>query len=202
MSQTNIAGSGTSSNFGGTYNGVAWINPGNITSSDNVYTTASLSFTNTLSEALVAKNFGFDIAGFGTIDGIIASFERKASIDNYIKDDDVFLIKNGSIYGNNKSAGAFWSSSEGTVSFGSPSDLWGGTFSPGDINSSEFGVMINAQYQNAYNTTAIAYVDKIEITVYYSEPSIYFGTTKIKKIFSENVEITKLNFGSLTFPYS
>ena len=202
MSQTNIAGSGISSTLGGTYNGVAWSNPGNIISSNNVYATASLSFTNTLSQALLAQDFGFDISGLATINGIIASFERKASADNYIKDDDIYLIKNGSIYGNNKSIGAFWSSSEGTVSFGSPSDLWGGTFLAEDINNSQFGVMINAEYQNAYNTTALGYVDKVEITIYYSEPSIYFGTTRIKRIFSQNTEITNLNFGSLLLPSS
>ena len=55
---------------------VAWTNPGNIYTSDNVYATAALG-NNIVSNYLVASGFNFAIPAGSTINGIAVSVERK-----------------------------------------------------------------------------------------------------------------------------
>lgn len=58
-------------------------------------------------------------------------------------DYDVRLIKNGVPVGNNKSTLAAWGS---TVNYGGANDLWGITWTPAEINTSNFGARIGAAY--------------------------------------------------------
>ncbi len=55
------------------------------------------------------------------------------------------LIKGGVISGTDKSTGATIPTTLTTVNYGSASDLWGLTFTPTDINSSNFGVVFASQ---------------------------------------------------------
>jgi hypothetical protein len=192
------AGAGASSTLSNVFTGTAWTGTGNIVSSNNVYATVNLDGTNTSSQSLLATNFGFDfnINGLATINGIVVSFERKASLASRIKDNAIYLLKNGAHHGNNKSAGAYWSTTEGTVSFGSPSDLWGSSLLPEDIRADNFGVMIQVAYQNAYSNTTTAYIDHVKITVHYTAPAIYYGTTPVGRIFIGSTEVRKVAYGS------
>ena len=188
------AGSGATGTIGG-FSGVAWSNPGNITSSDNSYATVILSDTNTTSQALQATNFGFNVPLHSTIDGVLCTFERKASAADAIRDSHVYLIYNNFTEGDNKiSAPDYWLTTEGDVTFGSPSDSWGAGLSAEKINSSSFGVLIDAQYYSAYSGTETAYVDRVYITVYYTVNflckfggnsifSIKYGTTSVGKVY-------------------
>lgn len=196
-SQTFIAGSGVNNNSGGV---VAWSGPSNITASNNTYATAALTSSSTTSQYLYAQDFGFEINGMAIIEGIIVSIERKASLASAIKDSQIYLLKAGTYHGNNKSVGAYWSTTEGSDTFGSPTDLWGSSLLPEDVRSSSFGVMIQAQYENAYLTPATAYVDSVEMTIYYTEPTVYYGTTEVKRIFRGTAEIRNLAKGSTELP--
>lgn len=195
MASTNqSAGSGATGSIGG-FSGQAWSNPGNITASDNSYASVALSNLNTASATLQATNFGFNLPLHSTVDGIICTFERKASANNVIRENHVYLIHNGSLLGNNKiAAPAYWSTVEGDVSYGSPADKWGATLNSTIINSSSFGVLIDAQYYSAYAGTETAYVDLVYITVYYTLnflcgwggntiSAIKYGTTSVAKVY-------------------
>ena len=195
MSSTNQnAGSGATGTISG-FSGVAWSNPGNITASDDSYATVVLSDTNTTSESLEATNFGFNLPLHSTVDGIICTFERKASAADTIRENHVYLIHNNSLLGDNKiTAPAYWSTTEGDVSYGSPSDQWGATLNSTLINDSSFGVLIDAQYYSAYSGTETAYVDRVYITVYYTLnfmcgwgsntiSAIKYGTTSVAKVY-------------------
>ena len=200
-SSAKSAGTGESSSLLGAFTGTAWTNPGNITSSNNAYATVVLNGTSaTTSEVLLATNFGFEITGMGTILGIVASFERKASLSDHIKDGAIYLIKNGNYHGNNKSLGSYWTTTEGVVSFGSPTDLWGSSLLPEDVRATNFGVMIQCTYQNAYFTAATASVDHIEMTIHYEEPAVYYGGTRVKRIFRGTAEVRKASYGSTILP--
>lgn len=191
---TENAGSGATGTISG-FSGVAWSNPGNITASDNSYATALLSNTNTSSASLEATNFGFNVPLHSTIDGVLCTFERKASTASTIRDNHTHLIHNGSTISTNFiGAPLFWSTTEGDVTFGSPTDTWGATLTSNIVNSSSFGVLIDAQYYSAYAGTATAYVDRVYITVYYTLnfmckwgsstiSSIKYGTTSVAKIY-------------------
>lgn len=196
-SQTFIAGAGTNNTSGGV---VAWSNPGNITASNNTYATSALTSSSTTSQYLYAQDFGFEINGMAILEGIIVSIEKKASLSSAIKDAQIYLLKNGSYHGDNKAIGTPWSTTEGSVSYGSPTDLWGSSLLPEDIRDSNFGVLVQAQYENAYLTPATAYIDSIEITIYYTEPTIYYGGTQVKRIFRGTAEIRNLAKGSSELP--
>lgn len=196
-SQTFIAGSGTNNTSGGV---VAWSNPGNIVASNNTYATAALTSSSTTSQYLYAQDFGFEINGMAILEGIIVSIEKKASLANAIKDSQVYLLKSGVYHGDNKAIGSTWSATEGSITYGSPTDLWGSSLLPEDIRDSTFGVFIQAQYENPYLTPATASIDAIEMTIYYTQPTVYYGTTEIKRIFRGEAEIRNLAKGSLELP--
>lgn len=190
------AGSGATGTIGG-FTGQAWTSPGSITASDNAYASVTLSSSVLTSQTLQATNFSFGIPPYSVVNGIVVGFERKASTLNTIRDNHIYLIKNGSLLGNNKvAAPAYWSTTEGVVSFGGPADKWGATLTASDINDSTFGVLIDAQWYSAYGAAETAYVDSIEMTVYYDGfacgwtgngatgvSSVYYGTTLITQIY-------------------
>ena len=167
------AGTGASaSNPNVSGGGVAWVNPGNILTSNNVYATISLNGTTTPeSQYLKATNFGFNIPAGSTINGVSCTFERNTGYTNGTQDTEVYLLKSGVISGTNRSAGAYWPTSEELKTFGSPTDLWGTTLSVSDINNTNFGVVLACQYGDVYGgSTVIGSVDSVQITVYYTEP--------------------------------
>lgn len=195
-STTKYAGSGVTGSIS-SFTGEAWTSPGNITSSDNSYTSVVLGSTKLTSETLQATNFAFALSPFSTINGIVVGFERKASTLNTIRDNHIYLIKSGSLLGNNKvGAPDYWSTTEGVVSFGSPTDLWGATLGASDINDSTFGVMIDAQWYSAYSNDETAYVDSIEMTVYYDSYVCGWGGTSIKDIYWGSTKITNIYHGT------
>ena len=207
MSQSNYAGTGATGAIGGIgTGGVAWSNPGNITSSDNSYATASLSNTATSAQALVATNFGFDLPLHSTINGVVATFERKASAADTIRDSHIYLVHNSGLISYNKiAAPAYWSTTEGDVSFGGPADTWGATLNHAIVTDSSFGVLTDAIWQNVYSGTETAYVDSILITLYYTTNflcgwtgpgggangigKIYYGSTKVTRVYRGSTRV-------------
>jgi hypothetical protein len=148
--------------------GAAWTNPGNITTTGSPYATASLSYRAT-SQYLEGTNYGFSIPTNATIVGIQVTINRKSSSNSSgysINDVTVSLIKAGTITGDNKATTADWPTSFETASYGSESDLWGTTWTPADINASNFGVALSAHDQSYGSRTA--YVDYMQISVTYT----------------------------------
>lgn len=148
---------------------IAWTNPGNSISSDNADATASLN-TGDVTNYLKSLNHGFSIPTGATIDGIVVEFERAVSSPNRATDSAIRIVKGGVIGSTNRSAGAGWPGSDTYASFGGASDLWGETWTPADINASDFGVVLSATCPGDGGGTPVAQVDHIRITVYYSEP--------------------------------
>ena len=145
--------------------GIAWTNPANIASSNDVYATCTP--TTGQSDYLRATNFGFAVAGSPTVLGIVVEVEVAYSGGNSSTIERLLctLIKTGSPHGSsflNLATGA--TLAEGYVTFGASDNLWGGTWTVADINASTFGVQfftINDQ------GGLVAYsVDHIRITVY------------------------------------
>jgi hypothetical protein len=180
---------------------VDWTNPNNITSSNNVYATALLSAgadTIRVSDFLRADQFAFDIPAIATIDGIVCSVERKASAASAIRDYAVQMLKNGSVpvgSSDKKDLAVYWSITEGTVSYGSPTDLWNATWTPSDINNSTTGFTIRCDYIPGYSS-ATASVDAMSMTVHYTVDGIKFGSTSISRAYYGSTEIKAVYYGS------
>ncbi len=143
---------------------IVWSNPGNAAASDDSRADAALTVANNTSHYLKATNFGFSIPSGMTIIGIEVKIEKSASEAGEIEDNLIKLVKGGIIQGDSQSDGV-WPTSDAIFTYGDVDNLWGSTWSVADINASNFGVAISA-----FTTLdAIAYIDHIEIIVYYTD---------------------------------
>ncbi len=137
---------------------VLWGQAGRIVTSDNLKTLASVAGT---THYLVSSAHGFAIPTTATVDGIVAEFERNTT--GAVADSRVRIVKGGAIGATERSAGAAWAVADQYDSFGSSSDKWGETWTPADINASNFGVALSAVVASGF-----AQVDHVRITVYYT----------------------------------
>lgn len=143
-----------------------WTNPNNSTVSDNVYST--LTYPSNLS----STQFGFSIPEGSTINGVEVQVERY--INNWYSsyaDSMACLIINGAPnYNSNRAVlWTYWSRfTEETKVFGGPTDLWGMTLTPADINNGGFGFLLSPVKSGSGVT---AFVDYIGMTVYYTPPA-------------------------------
>lgn len=146
-----------------------WVNPTNATASDNAYATTDMTL-GLLSDELFAKNFGFAITG--TVTGIQVEVEIKSSAADFNRIAILYLTKNGTtVTGTNHGSTTYISTVESYISFGDSGDLWGTTLSADDVNSANFGVMI--QISSANPGLGTVSIDHVRMTVYYgTEPSI------------------------------
>ena len=88
-----------------------------------------------------------------------------------IVDNVVSLVKAGNVVGDNKASFVPWSTTLLAITYGGPTDLWGTTWSPAEVNSDDFGVVVAANRENNGNKVRIATVDSMQITVYYNAAS-------------------------------
>lgn len=148
-----------------------WTNPSYITSSNNVWSTASAApFTSTVTNYLKATSFGFAIPSGATINGVEVIFEGFTSLSggSYGSTYSVKLVKGGTISGTDKSTGQLLGGySDVTVTYGGPSDLWGLTLTDTDVNDSTFGVVFS-EILFAEKMGATGYCDSISIKIYYT----------------------------------
>ncbi len=141
-----------------------WSNTANTYSSDNTYSTSGTSSGNT--QYLYMGGFGFSIPTNATIDGIIVKVEKHSS-GATVNDSRISLATNAStVLGSNKSVTGAWPTTDAISTYGTTTDLWGGTTStitPAVVNASSFGIRIRP----SLTTGATAYVDYATVTVYY-----------------------------------
>jgi hypothetical protein len=75
-------------------------------------------------------------------------------------------MKGFSFVGSEKKANAYWPTVSKTRSYGGSSDLWGSAWTPGDINSEDFGIWLKCYNQGASSPEAS--VDYMRVTIYYA----------------------------------
>lgn len=172
MPNTGAVSCGTGTNE--VISGSDWINPGNITASDDSRSTAALTGSASLrfTQYLIASNFGFSIPSGATIDGILVEIERSATTTSGSPRDLIVQLTDDAastgLAGDNKADTATtWPTTDAYASYGGASDTW--AFSPTDsiINASGFGVLIRAQKTSGETSTTVR-VDHVRITVYYT----------------------------------
>ena len=152
---------------------IAWSNLSNILSENSSYADAlppGAGIYTYSANYLKATNFGFSIPDGATIDGIEVRVVRKQGVSvSDVSDNEIKIIKGGAISSTNLSSYAAWATTDETVDFGGTTNLWGETWSASDINNSNFGVVISPELSAGYEGTASAYVDNIQMRVYYTE---------------------------------
>ena len=155
---------------------IAWQNPGNVSSDNGTEATISATtFDNgVISHYLLAQNYSFAVPDGSTINGITMAFERRATAGGAV-DRTINMFVGGTIAPDNKAAGGTWAGLS-TVTYGGAADTWGRTWTPTEINSANFGAIIQCN-ANA-NDSAVA-IDFVRVMVTYTEPQLAaeFGVT-------------------------
>ncbi len=170
---TSPTSTGTGATSGGT---IPWVNPGNVTASDNTYATQVVSLTASDNAYLDCTNFGFAIPTDSSIDSIKVEIEKKSS-DVFLNDDTVQLLKAGARVGtNNFKNGSQWPTGDTYVAYNN--GLWGTTWTPAEVNDTSFGVSIRAKGYVFSGSTAS--IDHVRITITYSTaPTPAVGLTLV-----------------------
>lgn len=143
-----------------TFGTVPWTTPGNATASDDATAQAAPGGGDT--NYLHSDNFGFNVPGPAVIKGIEVTIERH-SLTGTITDSRLRIVKGG-VIGATERGDLIntWPTTDAVATYGSSSDLWGETWSPTDINASNFGVALSVT-----DSADLALVDHIAIKVYY-----------------------------------
>lgn len=168
--------------------GTPWNNATNVYAADVQPASCTLSgypacsgTTCYYSTGIVATGFGFSIPPTDNIDGIVVEIRRRSvnSLAN-LTDSTLKLLRAGVPDGINQASATVWGLSYIYASYGSPTDRWGTTWTPADINDPNFGLYFSAYVGN--NSTGPPQVDHMRITVYHSA-----GTTGINSIANNDV---------------
>ena len=170
-SVTKSPGSASSVSKAG-YTSNPWSNPTNVATSDNSYATCTLSAgaATRTSYILMAYNYGFQIPANAVITGIKARVECHRDHSEYDTSlSYVYLCKDNANTGNNKAGPAVPLSTDQYLIFGGDSDLWGATWTPEEINDSNFCLGLGFTKPHRSYGSVTASVDHVEVTVHYTE---------------------------------
>lgn len=148
---------------------LAWTNPtlarGSADESAAYATGPSGGTSNYLKATFPTGNFS--IPANATVLGIRVGYLKKAALT--VQDSSIKLIKGGLVQKASRAdTASLWpTSTYAWVYAGESTDLWGTTWTPTDINALDFGAVLSV----SLSAGATAYVDTMEIIVYYSTPS-------------------------------
>ena len=151
------------------YGTFSWTSPQNAAGEDSTY--AQLAGATTGSYYLQSSQHGFNIRPDATISGI--ELKVRVYYEGYdASDSNVRLAKAGIPVGTNHATSASFSyMSPAYYTYGSPTDLWGTTWTPSEINDTNFGGMFSGWTSDSVPVGTL-YVDNMQIVVYYTVPDI------------------------------
>lgn len=159
---------------------VAWTNPSNALTSNNVYATASLAAGGAISNWLRLTSFGHTFPAGAKILGVMGKLERKKSGPalSAVKNSQFKIIKAGVIGGSSRSdsPNPSWPTSEAISTVPSLSgvptvgDLWENTLTAANVEASNWGLALSVQESSGIEGGAVAELDQITSSVYYTAP--------------------------------
>lgn len=139
---------------------VSWLNPtGVIGASSAAQVLIPSTSAQVYADVLRGQTFRFAVPANATIDGIVANFSLQNAADSLFVNGNVGaqLQKAGTGgVGNTPNETIPTTSGFQTISFGAPTDLWGTTWSPADINAAGFGLGVHVAGQYNGQTNLIA----------------------------------------------
>jgi hypothetical protein len=143
-----------------TFGTVAWTTPANAQTSDDMY--AQVAPGSGFSNYLEATNFNMLVPAAAIIEGIEVKIERRSGVGSIV-DARVRIVKGGVVGTADRSDPNPWPTVDTVVTYGGPSDLWGDTWTPTDVNATGFGVALSVT-----DTVDVAAVDAFTIIVHYT----------------------------------
>lgn len=147
--------------------------PENAAVSDNTRASAAslISILTGDTHYLVVTGFNFNIPSYASICGVTVEVESRATgllLTAAVRDNEVRLVKNGVIGGDNKALAGDWGNTDTYRSYGSATDLWGLTLSPADVNDPGFGVAFSARIIALIAALPSADIDHIRVKIDYN----------------------------------
>lgn len=156
---------------------INWANPNRVEISDDLYARTSLNADDT-TKYLSVTDFGYAIPLTATITGIEVAVEvhmETALTD--ARDASVRLQKAGTPVGSDyANPASLWQDKDNFNYYGGPTDLWGTTWTPADINSLDFGVLFSVTRLSGPDNEFVN-VDYVTLTVYYTDVSCILPVT-------------------------
>ena len=159
--------------------GSSWTNPNNV--ANTTLASQSITHGNETIATLQGSGFGFAIPAGATINGIVASYQRRIQNISYlpVNQVSVYLMKAGtSVPATLTTGSTSWTATQSTDTVGTSTSLWGTTWLYSDINNSGFGLYV---YTDITNTASLAsytaYLGDYQITVYYTLGGAKYVTT-------------------------
>lgn len=156
-------------NSGGSNGGVlGWTNLANARCDEDASNaTSSMISGYKYTELLHVNNFNFKVPADAVIGGIEVVVIRRADKSNSLTDRRVSLTKGGVILKSNMKSPDLWEDIWTAVFYGGENQLWGEIWTPQEVNSVGFGVVLSAEFGNAEGHPE---VDEILVTVHFSIP--------------------------------
>ena len=148
--------------------GVAWTNASGPGSGSTA--TATLAGTATNSHVLQFTNFGFSVPVSATITGISVTTSRMASTAGELFTNSLKILQAGTPVGTDHAPNVFWGNSFQNEGAGASTDLWGVTWTPAQINASNFGFQVQVTQDTTGSATASIQAFPT-ITVFYTAPT-------------------------------
>ncbi len=152
---------------------VAWTSPTNANTSNSVRATAALTAVNTNSRYLKGVGFGFAIPASAVIVGIQVEVNVLIGAGTTATDTEMKLVKAGTIGATDRSSSVVYTTAATNIMHGSPTDLWGDTWTPTDINDANFGCALRSLRTGGSPTVS---VDNFRVTISYlpqNTPELY-----------------------------
>lgn len=146
---------------------VTWSNLSNLGANDGSYATVTLGGASDPSNLVKVSNFNFTIPTSAVINGITVEISRKVNNTEQTADNEVKLIKAGTVQTTNKASATNYTTSDVVATYGGPADLWGTTWTPSDINNIGFGNAFSCMIITS--PSRIVSSDFIRITVNYTD---------------------------------
>lgn len=158
-----LAGVTFASNSSGAAGAVAWTNPSNAATLNQVYATAVLPVAT--SRWLLVTNCGFALPTQSSIRGVRVRVTGKANDTFRVTDAFIQLFVAGAAVGSNKATFTFLPATDTAWEYGGENDLWGLTLVPAVVNLTTFGVGL---IYTGGTPDAVVSIDYVDITVYYN----------------------------------
>lgn len=135
---------------------------------DNAYASATAVLLGSATKYAKITGFNFDIPADAAITGIEVAIEKSATgLLANVTDNAIRIVKNGLVTGDNKAKSGGWPASDAVFTYGNSNELWGETWTPSEINATDFGIVISVSLAGSLALTS-ARIDRVAITVFYN----------------------------------
>ena len=147
---------------------VGWSATQAIMDIDSDFSTAISVLPGNNTNLIMASGFDLNIPEDAIICGITVNIEKRSGgFLPLVRDRTIRLVKNGSMVGANQATNSAWTETARTTTYGGPNESWSESWTPEDVNNSNFGVAISARL-NGYGLFPYAQVGNVNVSVNYN----------------------------------